>query len=112
MRHAPAISIFFLHFLIFFVVNQFINPHPDMIDHWVWSKFLSLSYFEHPPMIAWLIRGITLIGGDTEIALEIGSQLITISILALIYFGTFKLYGEKASLFTLLIFHLFPKLDY
>ena len=55
------------------------NPHPDMLDHWVWSRYLSFSYYEHPPMIAWLIRGITLIGGNTETALEIGSQLVSLS---------------------------------
>ena len=63
-----------------------------MLDHWVWSRFLSLSYYEHPPMIAWLIRGITVLGGQSEEVLEIGSQLVTLSILALIYVGTFFLY--------------------
>ena len=79
-----------------------------MIDHWVWSKYLSLSYFEHPPMIAWLIRGITLIGGDNELALEIGSQLVTLFILVLIYLGTYQLYGQKAALITLIILCSMP----
>ena len=74
-----------------------------MLDHWVWSRFLSLSYYEHPPMIAWLIRGITVIGGQSEEVLEIGSQLVTLSILTLIYVGTFFLYGRNAALLTLLI---------
>ena len=95
LKHAPAIIILVIHFLIFAIVNQFLNPHPDMLDHWVWSRYLSLSYYEHPPMIAWLIRGITLIGGNTETALEVGSQLLTISIIGLTYTGTFRLYGEK-----------------
>ncbi len=79
-----------------------------MIDHWVWSKYLSLSYYEHPPMIAWLIRGITFVGGSTETALELGSQLVTLLILALIYLGTFQLYGQKASLITLIILCTMP----
>ena len=108
MKHAPAIIILVIHFLIFAIVNQFLNPHPDMLDHWVWSRYLSLSYYEHPPMIAWLIRGITLIGGNTETALEVGSQLLTISIIALTYAGTFRLYGTKAALVTLLILCSMP----
>ena len=79
-----------------------------MIDHWVWSKFLSLSYYEHPPMIAWVFRGITLIGGDSEMALEVGSQIVTLSILGLIYLVTYKLYGQKASLVTLIILCSMP----
>ena len=108
MRHTPAISILAIHFLIFFVINQFFNPHPDMIDHWVWSKYLSFSYFEHPPMIAWLFGVITFIGGDSEMTLEIGSQIITLLILSLIYYGTYKLYGQKSSLITLIILCSMP----
>ncbi|MCS5552014.1 MAG: glycosyltransferase family 39 protein, partial [SAR324 cluster bacterium] len=84
------------------------NPHPDMLDHWVWSRFLSLSYYEHPPMIAWLIRGITMVGGQSEAALEVGSQLVTLAILTLIYAGTFLLYGRNAALVTLLILCSMP----
>jgi len=108
VKHAPALGILVIHFLIFAIVNQSLNPHPDMLDHWVWSRYLSFSYYEHPPMIAWLIRGITLIGGNTETALEVGSQLVTLSILALVYAGTFSLYGRKSALVTLLILCSMP----
>ena len=106
--HTPASLILFIHFIIFAFLNQFLNPHPDMLDHWVWSRFTSFSYYEHPPMIAWLIRCITLIGGDSEIALEIGSQLVTIIIIVLTYGGTFRLYGKRAALVTLLILCSMP----
>ena len=73
-----------------------------MLDHWVWSRFLSLSYYEHPPMIAWLIRFMTIIGGNTETTLEVGSQLLTISIIAMAYVGTSQIYGIGMILKTLL----------
>lgn len=59
-------------------------------------------------MIAWLIRGITFIGGNNETALELGSQLVTLSILTLVYAGTFRLYGIKPALVTLLILCSMP----
>ena len=59
-------------------------------------------------MIAWLIRGITLIGGNTETALEVGSQLMTTSIIALTYAGTVRLYGVKGALVTMLILCSMP----
>jgi len=108
VKHTPALAVLSVHFLIFYIINLFLNPHPDMLDHWVWSRFLSLSYYEHPPMIAWLIRGITMVGGHSEAVLEIGSQLITLSILTLIYVGTFFLYGRNAALVTLLILCSMP----
>jgi 4-amino-4-deoxy-L-arabinose transferase-like glycosyltransferase len=30
--------------------------HPDEAYYWTWSQHLRLGYFDHPPMIAWLIR--------------------------------------------------------
>jgi len=108
VKHTPVLVVLSVHFLIFYIINQFLNPHPDMLDHWVWSRFLSLSYYEHPPMIAWLIRGITMVGGQSETVLEIGSQLINLAILTLIYTCTFFLYGRNAALVTLLILCSMP----
>ena len=108
VKHTPALAFLSVHFLIFYIINQFLNPHPDMLDHWVWSRFLSLSYYEHPPMIAWLIRGITMVGGQSEAVLEVGSQLVTLFILTLIYAGTFFLYGRNSALVTLLILCSMP----
>ena len=47
-------------------------------------------------------------GSESEEVLEIGSQLITLSILSLIYIGTFFLYGRNAALVTLLILCSMP----
>ena len=108
MKHIPALAVLSVHFLSFYIINQFLNPHPDMLDHWVWSRFLSMSYYEHPPMIAWLIRIITMVGGHSETVIEVGSQLFTLSILTLIYIGTFFLYGRNAAMVTLLILCSMP----
>lgn len=51
------------------VFNLFYNMtlplHFDEAYYWVWSKQPQLSYFDHPPMIAWLI-GLTTLLGDAE----------------------------------------------
>ena len=101
--HLQAISILLVHFLIFFVLNQWLNPHPDMIDHWVWSRYLSLSYYEHPPMIAFAIRLITLIAGNSEIALETGAQFYNLLILFLIYRMTYPFFGGQNAIITLIL---------
>jgi len=38
---------------------------PDEMYYWDWHRFLSFGYFDHPPMIAWLVHLNTLIFGDT-----------------------------------------------
>ena len=30
--------------------------HPDEAYYWVWAQDLKMGYFDHPPMIAWVIR--------------------------------------------------------
>jgi hypothetical protein len=99
--HITALGLLTLNFLVFLVLNQFLNPHPDMLDHWVWSRYLSWSYYEHPPMVAVLIRLITTLGGNSETTLEIGAQLVNLSILYLIFRLTWMMFHERAALLTL-----------
>ena len=44
---------------------------PDEAYYWQWSKNLGLSYPDHPPMIAWLIRLGTIICGDTPLGVRL-----------------------------------------
>ena len=37
----------------------------DEAYYWLWSKHLAAGYFDHPPMIAWLIHAGTAVFGDT-----------------------------------------------
>lgn len=102
-RHTPAFLILLAHFTLFYILNFFIGPHPDMLDHWVWSRFLSLSYYEHPPMVALAIRLITLIAGHSEMALEVGAQLYNLFIIALAYALAFRFFGRTAALVSLVM---------
>ncbi len=106
--HAFALAILLGHFLVFLFLNRFINPHPDMLDHWVWSLYPALSYYEHPPMVAWAIRLVTLIGGDSEIVLEVGAQFYNLSILALAYAICFHLFGRRAAIIFLILLESTP----
>ena len=38
----------------------------DEAYYWLWSKHLAAGYYDHPPMIAWLIRAGTGVFGDTS----------------------------------------------
>lgn len=47
---------FWLTLIIKLVVAYFLPLLPDEAYYWVWSHNLQLSYYDHPPMIAWLFR--------------------------------------------------------
>src|SRR3981081_1326481 len=39
----------------------------DEAYYWMWSKHLAFGYYDHPPMVALVIRAGTLTAGDTEL---------------------------------------------
>jgi len=80
----------------------------DEAHYWVYAKFLDLSYFDHPPMIAYLIKGSTLIFGNTEFAVRFPAVIIFF-IASIVFFQTVKkLYNEKTALFGAIILNVIP----
>ncbi len=44
---------------------------PDEAYYWLWSERLDLSYFDHPPIVAWWIRLSTAVFGRSEAAIRL-----------------------------------------
>ncbi len=44
----------------------------DEAYYWTWSKETTLSFLDHPPMIAWVIKLGTAIFGDTSLGVRVG----------------------------------------
>ena len=42
----------------------------DEAYYWLWSKHLAWGYYDHPPVIAFLIRAGTSVFGDTPLGLR------------------------------------------
>jgi len=62
-----------------------IELRTDEAYYWTWSKEGALSFLDHPPGIAWLIRFGTLIFGDTTLGVRFGgivAMLVTQCLLA------------------------------
>ncbi len=43
---------------------------PDEMYYWVWSRHLAAGYFDHPPMLAWMIRAGTTVFGHTALGVR------------------------------------------
>jgi hypothetical protein len=50
----------------------------DEAYYWIWSKHLAGGYYDHPPMVAIVIRLGTMIGGDTELGVRLVSILLAL----------------------------------
>ena len=58
---------------------------PEETYYWMYSQHHALSYFDHPPMVAWLIGCGTWLFGNNELGVRIGTILLTLGNCWLIY---------------------------
>ncbi len=80
-------TILFVLFFFRLWLSSFGGLHPDEAYYWTWSQNLNLGYFDHPPLIAWVIR--------------FGQSFLNV-------FIPEKLYSESPVFFSLFTFRAFP----
>ena len=67
----------------------------DEAYYWMWSKHLAGGYFDHPPMVAVVIRLGTIVAGDTELGVRLVSILLALPMSWAVYQATLILFGDK-----------------
>lgn len=70
----------------------------DEAYFWVWSRHLDFGYYDHPPLIAWLIAFFTRIGGDTAFWTRLAAGLCLAGTSYLIYLLGCDLGGPRVGL--------------
>ena len=82
--------------------------YPDEAQYWLWSRSLDWGYASKPPLIAWLIRLTTLIGGDGEAWVRLSAPLVHGGAMLALYPAGRRLYGPAAGLVGALLYGLMP----
>src|SRR4051795_4869008 len=67
----------------------------DESYYWTWSKHLAGGYYDHPPMVAVLIRLGTLLAGDTELGVRLISILLALPMSFAVYRTAELLFGGQ-----------------
>lgn len=99
-------------FLLFFFIltafrvyfTAFFDLTPDEAYYWFWSRYPSLSYFDHPPMVAYLIKISTALFGEKEWAVRLPAIVMGLGDSLLIYLlgkNVFK--SREAGIFSALV---------
>jgi len=60
---------------VYLGIAALLPPFDDELYYWCWSRELQLSYYDHPPMVAYLIRGATELFGDAVAAIRLPAVL-------------------------------------
>src|SRR5882757_6004607 len=67
----------------------------DEAYYWMWSKHLAGGYYDHPPMVAFVIRAGTAIAGDTEFGVRLVSILLALPMSLAVYQTAGILFGGR-----------------
>ncbi len=86
-----------------------IGALPDEAYYWVWSQRLQWGYFDHPPLIAWLIRPFTELFGNAIAAIRLPSVLTWLVSGWLAYLLASRIFHHpRAGLLALLVWSSLP----
>jgi len=79
-------------FRLFYI--QWVELAPDEAYYYTWSRNLQWGYYDHPPMVGFLIRGFTAIGGQGEFGVRLGWVFIGALLTVLLYRIGTKIFGS------------------
>ncbi len=76
--------------------------------YWNYSRHPALSYLDHPPMVAWLIRGFTTLLGHNELGVRAGAFLSWCVGGGFVYALSRRIYDRSTAICALLLFATLP----
>ena len=94
--------------LLRFIWAATIDLSPQEAYYWNYAMHPALSYLDHPPMVAWVIRAGTLLLGKSEIGVRIGGLLLVVVSTWLINALGRLWFSRRAGLWAALLFQVIP----
>lgn len=79
------IGLLILFYLVRFFLIAWLELAPDESYYWYWAKHPDWSYYDHPPMIAYMMAVFTGLFGNHEFSVRIGGLLLSFMMLLLLY---------------------------
>ena len=85
------------------IANHFIKFYSDETYYWLWSKKLDFSYFDHPPMVSYLIK-LTTLFSDDPLFVRLGAALMVSGSAYILYILAKRMFDTKTAIYTFYIF--------
>ena len=80
------IAVLFVLILLGNITGLFgVGVHTDESYYWVWSRYLEWSYFDHPPLVAWMIRLSSELFGTNQFSLRFPAILAWVTTAFVVY---------------------------
>ncbi|MDT8363508.1 MAG: glycosyltransferase family 39 protein [Nitrosomonas sp.] len=81
---------------------------PDEAYYWQYAQHMDLSFFDHPPMVAWLIWLGTAVFGQNEFGVRIGAFVCGLIAIAYLYAFARNLYDKSTAMYATMLFVVVP----
>ncbi len=82
-------------FRLFYI--QWVELAPDEAYYFTWSRHLQWGYYDHPPMVGFLIRVFTVLAGPGEFGVRLGWVIIGALLTFLLYRMGKRMFGSEAA---------------
>jgi len=76
--------------------------------YWEWSKHLAFGYFDHPPMIAYVIWLFTTIGGNSVFFIKLGAFLLNVGSTGMFFLLASKMFSKRTALLATAVLQVLP----
>lgn len=80
--------------------------------YWNYSQHPELSYFDHPPMVAWLIGAFTSLGGSSELWVRLPAILLFVGSMVLVHRVARDLFDSRVALGAVVLMNLLPVFEW
>jgi undecaprenyl-diphosphatase len=92
-------------FRLFFI--RWVELAPDEAYYYTWSRNLQWGYYDHPPLVAFLIRVFTTVGGQGEFGVRWGWVIMGALLTVLLYrTGTKMFTSQRAGFYAALLMNI------
>jgi dolichol-phosphate mannosyltransferase len=81
---------------------------PEEAYYWMYSRHLSWGYYDHPPMVAWVIRAGTTVFGDTELGVRVTGCLLMCGASVLMFAVARLWYPRRVALISAMALQALP----
>ncbi|MEW6640096.1 MAG: glycosyltransferase family 39 protein [Pseudomonadota bacterium] len=94
-RDVPGVALIVVALVLVRLIAAAVTPLTfDEAYYWTWSKHLAGGYYDHPPMVAFVIRLGTLIAGDTQLGVRLVAVLLGLPMSYAVYSAARILFGS------------------
>ncbi len=99
-----SLCLIFLSFCVHALFAWRLELFSQEAYYWLWSTIPSLSYYDHPPMVAWSVYFSTQLFGSSELAVRLPALLYSVGDMILLRVLAASVFNERVAFLTLLLF--------